>query len=75
LQIESSPWTPVRGEAAGIVVALPETLSQELRNSIADRFQEPAFLVPTKRESIVVVQWTQGYADAAADAKIKTPAL
>ena len=61
LQLGSSPWMPVDGLASGIVVALPETLNPELRNSITERFQDPVFVVPTKRESIVVLQWTQGF--------------
>jgi hypothetical protein len=64
LQTGSSPWMPVGGLAAGIVVALPETLNPELRHSIAERFQGPVFVVSTKRESIAALQWTQGYAEA-----------
>jgi hypothetical protein len=75
LQSGSSPWMPVGGLAAGIVLALPETLDPELRHSIAERFQNPVFVVPTKRESIVALQWTQGYVQATDDASTKAMAL
>jgi hypothetical protein len=75
LQSGSCPWMPVGGLAAGVVLALPETLSEELRHSIAERFQNPVFVVPTKRESIVALQWTQGYLHATADASPKAIAL
>jgi hypothetical protein len=67
LQSESNPWMPVEGLASGIVVALPETLNPEIRRSIAARFPDPLFVVPTKRDSIVALQWTQGYAEESID--------
>jgi len=54
---------------------LPETLNPELRHAIAERFQHPVFVVSTKRESIVALQWTQGYAEAAADTNTRAMAL
>jgi hypothetical protein len=75
LHVASNPWMPVEGFAAGMVVALPESLSPELRQSIAERFQDPVFVVPTKRESIVALQWTQGYVQGAVGQNPKAMAL
>lgn len=75
LQNSSSPWIPVNGQAAGTVVAIPDTLTDELRLSISERFHDSVFVVPTKGESIVALQWTQGYVQGKADANRKAMAL
>ena len=75
LHVASNPWMPIEGLVAGMVVALPESLSPELRQSIAERFQDPVFVVPTKRESIVALQWTQGYVQGATGGNPRAMAL
>ena len=75
LQSGSNPWMPVRGLAGGMVLAVPETVSPELRQSIAERFQHPVFVVPTKREAIIALQWTQGYLQPTVDPNPKAIAL
>jgi hypothetical protein len=75
LQSASIPWMPVAGLASGMILAMPETLTQELRQSIVERFQTPVFVVSTQRESVIALQWTQGYTQAAGDANNRAMAL
>jgi hypothetical protein len=75
LQSGSIPWMPIGGLAGGMVLALPETVSPELRQSIGERFQNPVFVIPTKRESIIALQWTQGYQQPTLDSTSKAIAL
>ena len=75
LQSGSTPWMPVAGLASGMILALPETLTEELRQSITERFQTPLFVVSTQRESIIALQWTQGFVQATASAQNPAMAL
>jgi len=65
LQAESSPWMPVEGKILKTVVAIPHSVSPELREAVLDRIGRPVDCVETTRESLIVVQWTQGYTSPA----------
>jgi hypothetical protein len=75
LQSGSNPWMPIGGLTGGMVLALPETVSLQLRQFIAERFQNPVFVIATKRESIIALQWTQGYQQPTLDSNSEAIAL